>query len=276
MNLNIYHDIKKSIQPFDTGALLRLGNNYDGGYVLSQKLLSHSKSLFSLGSNNEWSFELDFVKKASNYVLIIDDNYSQTILIKTLIYRVLSIFNFRQFRFKISEVMSLFSICFGYITLKIKSKNKVRYLNHSVGTNNKAHSISFGQLWNLFFSNKADMNVLVKMDIEGSEYACIEDILKVHDQLSGIIIEFHDILEKPDRFFQILKEIQSVFTIEHVHYNNYSKLEYGLADVIEITFINNDLCNEKMIKLNREYPLLGLDYPNNLEKEDFKVDLNSN
>ena len=41
--------------------LLRIGKNYDGGYLISSKDLHRSDFLISLGINDDWSFEKDFL-----------------------------------------------------------------------------------------------------------------------------------------------------------------------------------------------------------------------
>ena len=76
--------------------LKRLGNEYDGGYLISKTTLKNTKNLISLGINDDWSFEKDFNKnnlKANIYCF--DNQLDLRFLIKRLIVDlVFFIFNF--------------------------------------------------------------------------------------------------------------------------------------------------------------------------------------
>jgi hypothetical protein len=76
MDSTLRQKILEIIHPIENGELVRLGNNYDGVYVLSKKILSQTNSLETLGVNNEWSFESDFIKKYKGGFLMIFDKYS--------------------------------------------------------------------------------------------------------------------------------------------------------------------------------------------------------
>jgi len=42
--------------------LIRLGGNYDGGYLVEKSSMEKSKSLVTLGLGYEWTFEKDYYK----------------------------------------------------------------------------------------------------------------------------------------------------------------------------------------------------------------------
>jgi len=44
---------------------VRLGNEWDGGYVVPQIVLDNSAALFSYGVGSDISFELDYVRKTN-------------------------------------------------------------------------------------------------------------------------------------------------------------------------------------------------------------------
>lgn len=52
---------------------IRLGNWSDGGYVINELAIRHSDMLVSLGSNREYSFELDWIKHKPNSLVEIYD-----------------------------------------------------------------------------------------------------------------------------------------------------------------------------------------------------------
>ena len=51
---------KEKIRPFFFGNLIRVGNRFDGGYVVPEQALKSCKFLLSLGINDDISFDLHF------------------------------------------------------------------------------------------------------------------------------------------------------------------------------------------------------------------------
>lgn len=56
---------------------IRLGDNFDGGYVISELFLEKSHSLFSYGVGKNVSFDLDFVTKTKKSAFLFDHTISQ-------------------------------------------------------------------------------------------------------------------------------------------------------------------------------------------------------
>jgi len=48
--------------PYRCDDLIRLGRNFDGGYLVSRQDILASDILVSMGINDDWSFEKDFIK----------------------------------------------------------------------------------------------------------------------------------------------------------------------------------------------------------------------
>lgn len=93
---------------------------------------------------------------------------------------------------------------------------------------------------------------ILKMDIEGSEWAILESteqaILQKFDQ---IVIEFHGFLDKAKQgqlhiIRTVLAKLLQDFEVVNTHANNYSQhqifLNYPVVDVIEVSFLRRDLC----------------------------------
>jgi FkbM family methyltransferase len=93
---------------------------------------------------------------------------------------------------------------------------------------------------------------ILKMDIEGSEWAILESteqaILQKFDQ---IVIEFHGFLDKVKQgqlhiIRTVLVKLLQDFEVVNTHANNYSQhqifLNYPVVDVIEVSFLRRDLC----------------------------------
>ena len=51
------------LKPFKVKKLVRLGRNYDGGYLLCDEILQSCENLITLGVGDDISFEIDFEKK---------------------------------------------------------------------------------------------------------------------------------------------------------------------------------------------------------------------
>ena len=55
-----FHKILKPKYNYD---LIRIGRDNDGGYLVEKKSFENTECLISLGINDDWSFEEDFLKK---------------------------------------------------------------------------------------------------------------------------------------------------------------------------------------------------------------------
>jgi hypothetical protein len=111
------------------------------------------------------------------------------------------------------------------------------------------------------------------MDIEGTEYKVLNDIIDLSDFIGAIVVEFHAIDKYEEDFNEIINKISKYFNIVHVHGNNYSKLltNQYFPSTIEITFLNKSHC-DKNVKLSvKKYPLEGLDQPNKISRPDYDI-----
>ena len=92
-------------------------------------------------------------------------------------------------------------------------------------------------------------NIQFKIDIEGSEYRILEDLIKIRNKISGIVIEFHDIDIHVEKIKNFIRKIN--LTLVHIHPNNYSEVDnYGNPTSIELTFEKNPVIkNQDKIKL---------------------------
>ncbi len=121
-------------------------------------------------------------------------------------------------------------------------------------------------------------DMILQMDIEGSEYKVILDTApKILRQFRIIIIEFHDleqILSKLGFSFinQAFEKLLRDFEIVHIHPNNIMKAkraifkDYEIPPVLEMTFLRKDRIKNR--KSSNQFPH-QLDRPNSLEFEDY-------
>jgi hypothetical protein len=113
---------------------------------------------------------------------------------------------------------------------------------------------------------------LLKIDVEGCEY---EFFANIPDELmlrfSQIALEIHGVKNTKEKSIALLQKILTNFTLVHMHGNNYGRCHDGLPEVLELTFVRNDLMPEDSRFVTSAYPLVHLDSPNNLGVRDYKL-----
>ena len=122
----------------------------------------------------------------------------------------------------------------------------------------------------VILDNLVSNKILLKIDIEGSEYEIIDEILKCEDKIVCILIEFHNINAVEELFEKKIKNLKTKFEIIHLHGNNHDgTLDSNLPITLEITFVNKKyLKGIDGEKYNYDFPIENLDFPNNKLKPD--------
>jgi len=224
---------------------VRIGNLWDGGYVVALQSIGKSVSLFSYGVGNDISFEKAYVDATGNKAFCydhtiegieIDENYKNNIIYT-------------------KEGISSF-----------KTDNMDNFLSH-------------------YEQSGITDRVLFKADVEGAEceYILNTDIQKLSEVTTGLVFEFHW-LQDPTRqkeFFECINKLNEYYYLIHVHGNNYANnfayeeivpntnyiKQYSLPEVIELSFVNKDLV--PYIKEDKKhYPCSFLDRGNDLSRPD--------
>lgn len=225
---------------------VRLGNPWDGGYVVALQSIGNSTALFSYGVGNDISFEKSYVdatgKKAFCYDhtiegIGIDEKYAENIVYT-------------------KEGISAF-----------KSDDMDNFLSH-------------------YKNSGIAGRVLFKADVEGAEFDYIlnTDIEELSKVTTGLVFEFH-YLQDPENnrmFFDCMRKLNQYFYLCHVHGNNYVNnfvyeekqepyiRQYSIPEVIELTFVNKDLVEHPKYDTSN-YPSDFLDRRNNLSKEELDL-----
>ncbi len=270
MENKIFIDILKLIQPVRIEPKLRLGREFDGGYVLSEKLLNESDLLISFGINNEWSFESDFFRKKDNSTLLMfDDQFeSKAIYINVLKGFIASFYRIgnNQVRNSLKNNLKLLHSWIDFIK---SNPFRVKYLKARIGHNIENNEISLGDII-LKYGIKNKQNILLKIDIEGSEYEIVEEMVVNNRYFSGVVIEFHDVHSKPQLFKEMIELLKTKFTIEHVHFNNYTPYNGFISDALELTLIHNKFYDNKGVPIDK-LPLEGFDFACNSQLPDYDI-----
>jgi hypothetical protein len=117
------------------------------------------------------------------------------------------------------------------------------------------------------FARTRSQRIFLKIDIEGSEYSIIDDVLRYAERITCIAIEFHDTEALRDTFCSAVRRWQRAFHIVHLHGTNLNHVAPdGLPNCVEMTFAPGAAPPDA--KLRSSLPLAGLDSPNNPTQPD--------
>jgi len=190
--------------------LLRIGKNNDGGYLVETGSIQNAKSLISFGIGKDWSFEMH-LKKIKNIPIFAYDHtierYEELPQFKSFFNKLRNNYFFRK---KIGQIL---------------------IENNTVSIEKIINDL------NLYFLG-LEVPFFLKIDIEGSEYIILDDLVKFSKSISGIVIEFHDVHINLDIILRFIKEID--LDLCHIHANNWGGVDgNNVPKVLELTFARN-------------------------------------
>jgi hypothetical protein len=180
------------LQPIKTPNLIRFGGKLDGGYVVDFEIINKCNNLITFGLGPNWSFELDYLRMNNkNKVHIYDHTTSSYPYIKAI---------GKYFRRLIT-----FRTTFEGFTTRVKSFYNYKKFLYSKNINFFREKITYpiknkkdADIEKVFSRINIQEDVILKSDIEGSEYEIIDQILKYSNRINMLIFEFHWI-NKVDR-----------------------------------------------------------------------------
>jgi hypothetical protein len=116
-------------------------------------------------------------------------------------------------------------------------------------------------------------DVFLKMDIEGSEYEIVPDIIRKHIRIRCLAAEFHRLDKRTEEFNQAMRLLAQHFSIVHIHGNNIGRYDTTIDFPIsvEITWVNRDLLECEPGHSTLSYPREELDFPNTPTKPDYQL-----
>lgn len=246
---------------------IRVGSKYDGGYVISKTDLQDSDCLLSFGVSDDWSFEKEF-SELNPKVHIHAYDYSVSIFvfirmslgaIPRILLRKIDMYEFVR---RVSLPFRYFWFFKGDI---------VHFREKVTSPAYQKLDVSIDAIFSRIESNL----IFLKMDIEGSEYRVLEEIVSYSERVIGMVIEFHDIDFLEDKFLECLTNLSTRYDIIHVHGNNYGPFSTikKFPNVVEITFSRRGSHeNETDVLFS---PTSGLDAPNNPKAEDYIFEIYS-
>ena len=236
--------------------LVRIGRDFDGGYLISKNDIEKSNTLVSLGINDDWSFEKHFLKIKQVPIYAYDASVGLKVFLKNLAVSLPRVD-------RPERIMHWLRTLIDY--RRFFSQPGVKHISKFVGLD--SDSPLYETMQRVLEAVPSD-DIYLKVDIEGSEYRIIETIIAHQHRFSGIAIEFHDCDIHLDSIKSFINAIN--LKIVHIHANNYGAIRRsdGMPLVLEVTFSryahcanstqlphpldmpNNDSCPEIELKVD--------------------------
>ena len=254
----------KGIRPVYFPGLKRYGNLGDGGYVIPEGILARTNTLLSFGISEDWSFESDLALNFPNLeIFAYDFTVDKKRFRRHFITQIRKFATFNGSAKKVKENWLKYRGFIKFCSMATFSKSRLR---------NRIDDKSIDVTLTNLFKGFQSKNLGLKIDIEGDEYRVIDEICSHENQILWIAFEFHYTDHLRLVFNDSMAKLQKHFYIAHFHANNCVGLSNdGLPESIELTLINKSI-NPDLGTAPREYPLTGIDYPNNSDREDFRFD----
>ena len=180
------------LRPIKTPNLARFGEKSDGGYVVDSEIMKNTDKLITFGLGPDWKFELDYLDiNENNKVHIYDHTVNSFPYIKRIIKYIRRFLTFK------TNIEGLLAPIKSYISFKnFLNHKRVNYFKENISYPIlKAIDTDIDKVFSRIDNNE---QVIIKCDIEGSEYDIIDQILKYYDRINMLIFEFHWIFS-PDK-----------------------------------------------------------------------------
>lgn len=264
---------KQQLRPVFYPALTRLGPPGDGGYVIPADQISPCRLLLSLGLCDNWKFDKDFLRLNPGVSIVgVDHTVGPAYFISGI-------------PFCLGKILGYALICNGAKLHKYTSRlhdyveyfsffrDPHKHLKRRVSASiNGPLDITLDAILNASAPD-GEHDVFLKMDIEGSEYEIVPDIVKNHRRIRCLAAEFHRLHQRTEEFNQAMRMLAQHFSIVHIHGNNIGPYDETIDFPIsvEITWVNKAILETELGPSPASYPREGLDLPNTPTRPDYQL-----
>lgn len=241
------------LHPVACSSLVRLGNNNDGGYVVPLDAVKAAGALLSFGLSHNWTFERDF--RARNAAAIVHC-YDHTVSFPTVL-----AYSFGQL---LRAVVRLDTVhlrrAFTFIDYPLFFRSGPVHYRQRIWRDREGNSVTIDDV---FARLPQGTRAFVKMDIEGSEYRVLDDLIRHASDIVALAIEFHEVDILHESFNAFIERLKRDFHIVHIHGNNLGGLTpFNFPMAPEITLLNKSFFDAPPPLSRRKYPIPELDRPN--------------
>lgn len=186
----------------DDESLFRFGSIGDGGYFLRPNTLKKSYLLFSGGISSNLEFEYDAFRFNKDLkIIMIDPTVSGLKLITKGLVRL--------FFKKPDKIRYLFNALFFNFLIR---KKRCKHLKKWLRSPERLFDIAKDTF-------QIQNNILIKLDIEGSEYDFLGEITAKLNQVSAMVFEFHDMHINHEKVYEFIKVCSTQFQLVHLGIN---------------------------------------------------------
>lgn len=265
------------LKPFVLPDLIRIGNEFDGGYLVPRSALERTDALISFGVGNDWSVEEavhrlrptipihSYDHMVGAPVLVRQRRYALQALLKAGAQFLVGWASIASLRTKYSRYQRVRELCSSYQLFFRESR-----IHYRERVFNRKELSGYVTMDDVLARLPSARSIFLKMDIEGGEYRIIGDILKHAERMVLLVIEFHETEPYRSVFVDRVLDICKRFRIVHVHGNNFSGVAPdGLPETLEITFVNRQLVQSDVRRTR--LPLEGLDFPNDPTRAELSI-----
>ena len=250
-------------RPVECASLVRIGGPYDGGYVVPLDAVTAADALLSFGLAHNWTFERDFAKYNPRAAIRC---YDHTVSTFTTIEHSIG----QLFRFFARQDMSYLRKAFTWLDHPLFFRGRNVHFRQRIWCD---HQFGSATVDDAFARLPSGSRVFAKVDVEGSEYRIMDDLLRHATDIVALAIEFHDVDILPERFNEMTDAIKRDFEIVHFHANNQGGLApFHFPNAPEITFLNKRCFDAVPTPSLKTYPVAGLDAPNQPRFPDYKIE----
>ena len=197
-----------NFKPKNSYRLIRIGNNSDGGYLIDVESVKRSSFLLSMGISTDWSFEKDFLKLNSVPAHLYDHTLTIGFFVMYTIKGFLGIF--------LGRIKDFFLTIKVLIDYPFFFRKPICLYKQKIGCEDEG-AVSLNKTLSRI-SQYEKLQVFLKIDIEGSEYRILNEIVDNAKFFSGLVIEFHDADLNVERISNFINEFP--LELVHAHANN--------------------------------------------------------
>lgn len=251
--------------PYYVKDLKRLGNKYDGGYIVHYPSLKDVEYLINYGVGYNVEFEKSFFKETSQPTLAFDPTLKD---IKPILAKL--------FKGKLIPFLRhLKNFCKWPLQERILNKYKIEFIEEGISDKDSNYYKTFRYHFNKY--KLSGKKIIFKLDVEGAEYPVFSDG-SIYSYLSDavqIYIELHDLTHNLENVANIISNLKKTHSLIHIHANNHDDVfEYKgkyIPNTIEVSFLHNSYIPSKNLS-TASYPIPGLDQSCDRLKKDIVLD----
>lgn len=250
------------LAPLVVDDLCRVGGSGDGGYVLPRSMLTRSNALLSMGVGPSWEFERQFHGLRPHAPIHAYDHTVSARLFRrrasldglAVLTGKVPLRRWRESRRIAADFERFYRTDARHFRQRITDRMQTP-LDADIPT---------------VLDRIGGSGILVKMDIEGSEYRVLRPLMAHAGRLSGLLVEFHDTAHLRPVFERDVRAVLEHFEIVHLHANNFTPAaEDGLPEALEITFAPRATVSGTQRR--SRLPLPGLDEANAPDRPDYAL-----